>query len=65
MNIIAYQYNEDNVFRFIYLRPSGRHEVVSVDNYKGMYMFLKDSGAQQISDDIDIYQYCKDLEVAV
>ena len=65
MNIIAYQYTEDNIFRFVYLRPSGRHEVVSVENYTGMYMFLKDSGAQQISDDIDIYQYCKDLEVAV
>ena len=65
MNITAYQYTEDNIFRFVYIRPSGGYTVVSVENYTGMYTFLRDSGAQQISDDIDIYQYAKDLEVAV
>lgn len=63
MNILAYQ-TEDGVCRFIYT-VSGLFRVVSVENYSGMQSFLSHSGATKLSNEIDIYQYCKDLEVAV
>jgi len=62
MDIIAYQL-EDDTCRFIYT-VSGTFRTVSVMNYGGMASFLSHSGATKISNEIDIYQYVKDIEVA-
>lgn len=64
MNIIAYQI-EDGTYRFIYSKPSGNLEIVSVEDYSGMSTFLRYSRAAKLSNDIDIYEYIKDIEVAV
>lgn len=64
MNILAYQ-TEDGVYRFIYSKPSGNLDIVSVEDYSGMSTFLKYSGATRIDKDVDIYEYIKDIEGAV
>ena len=61
MTIVAYQI-EEGTCRFIYYLPSGNLEVVSVENYGGMLQFLKYSQAEKISNDINIYQYAKNLQ---
>ena len=63
MNILAYQ-TEDGTCRFIYT-VSGLFRVVSVENYSGMPSFLSHSGGIKLDNNVDIYQYVKDLEVAV
>jgi hypothetical protein len=61
MNIIAYQ-TEDGICRFIYNVSQGSFHVVSVENYGGMYDFLKYSGATKLSNNANIHQYAKELE---
>lgn len=60
MNILAYQV-EDGTCRFIY-SVSGSFRVVSVENHSGMQSFLSHYGNTKINNDIDIYQYCKDMQ---
>ena len=62
MSIIAYQV-EGSTCRFIY-SVSGSFRVVSVENHSGMQSFLSHYGNTKINKDVDIYQYCKDIEVA-
>jgi hypothetical protein len=65
MNIIVYQIEKD-VVTFGYKKSiTSAIKVASCLNYGGMFDFVKLSGAEQLNNNVNLYDYIAELEKAI